>query len=93
MTKEEIIKKVIRPDCISVYEPVLVETPFSEVYKAMDVFGKQQAIAFATFRDLYHREQRRKVKEEETRLGGMITWDYSPDTYIYDQFIEQQNKP
>lgn len=58
----------------------------------LSAYAKQQAISFATFRDLYHREERRKVKEEERRLGGMITWDYSSDDYIYNQFIEQQNK-
>jgi hypothetical protein len=59
---------------------------------AMDEYAKQQAIAFAAFRELYHREERRKVKEEENRLGGMITWSYTLDDKIYDQFIESQKQ-
>ncbi len=55
-------------------------------------YAKQQAIAFAQYRDEYKREERRKVKEEEKRLGGMITWIERPDEEIYLQFIEQQNQ-
>lgn len=58
----------------------------------LDEYAKQQSISFVAFRDNYRREQSKRVKEEEKRLGGIITWDYSPDEEIYDQFIEQQNK-
>jgi hypothetical protein len=58
----------------------------------VDEYTKQQAIEFVAFRELYHREQRRKVKEEEERLGGMITWDYTPDDQIYNKFIQKQGK-
>lgn len=86
MTKDDLIAQIYGE--VDVTQSInQMDEPISN---AMDTWAKQQAIAFAQFRDLYHREQRRKVKEEEKRLGGMITWDYSPDDYIYDQFIEQQ---
>lgn len=89
MTKEDILGKT----------PIIADKAGNNLYvnrkyalNAMDEYAKQQAITFAVFRDLYHREERRKVKEEERRLGGMITWDYTPDGEIYNQFIESQNK-
>jgi hypothetical protein len=87
MTKEEIISDQLG----SIYHSKTSDE-LSQFHLCMDEFAKQQAVAFAVFRDLYHREERRKIKEEERRLGGMITWDYTPDGEIYNQFIESQNK-
>lgn len=60
--------------------------------KAMDEYAKQQALSFGVFRDKFKREESRRVKEKEKRLGGMITWIGASDEEIYNQFIEQSIK-
>lgn len=80
MNKEEILHKLQK------------ENPHSiPTFKAMDEYAKQQAIAFVVFRQDFQREESRKVREEQKRLGGMFTWVGRSDEEIYDQFIESQN--
>lgn len=65
----------------------------SQLHEKIESYAKQQAIAFATFRDNYQREERKRVRGEEKRLGGMITWIGASDEAIYTQFIESQTPP
>lgn len=58
------------------------------IYEAMDEYAKEVALAFCKFRDDFKRDELRKVKEEEKRLGGMITWVAATDEYIFNQFIQ-----
>jgi hypothetical protein len=86
MTTEEIWDKFMGKGdfmSLSVHNKSLIKGILGE-------YSKQQAIAFATFRDEFKRAESRRVREEEKRLGGMITWMPQSDEYIYNQFIEQQ---
>jgi hypothetical protein len=97
MTKDDIIEKhqtVERKgsDLIAGkgYDMVYL-TPYAAA-KAMDEYAKQQAIAFASFRDSFKREESRQVREEQKRVGGMFSWIGRSDEEIYNQFIEQSIK-
>lgn len=65
-------------------------TVFDAAHEAMEEYAKQQSLLFTTFRENYQREERRRVKKEEERLGGMISWIGMPDDKIYDLFIADQ---
>lgn len=62
-----------------------------ELVNDAEEYARDQALAFAIFRDNFQREERKRVREEEKRLGGMITWIGRSDEEIYAQFIESQN--
>lgn len=89
MTKEEILKgnyeKVFYPQK---YESK-VNRKLTESFAlpAMDEYAKQEAIAFAQFRDDYKRAESDSVHREQVRLGGMITWKGADDEIIYKQFL------
>ncbi len=67
-------------------------TCFQCLFEERVKFAKTTALSFATFRDNYKKEELRKVKETELRLGGMITWISASDEKIYEEFLKDKIK-
>jgi hypothetical protein len=86
MTAEQIRNKHCN-DC-----SLLEAQEYNNVVVAMEEYAKQQSISFTAFRDNYRREQLKKGREEQKRLGGLFTWDYTPDEQVYELFIAQQSE-
>jgi hypothetical protein len=82
-SKEEILGRAF-----SEIPNMLRDYPITEIPSAMDEYAREVALAFCIFRDNFKRDELRKVKEEEKRLGGMITWVAATDEYIFNQFIQ-----
>jgi hypothetical protein len=90
LTKEEIIKKIVRPDCIAIYDPILVNVPFSEVFKAMDEYAKQQAIVFGNWMHKCNYAPATEDGKWQNQVAGEN--DIITTEELHNKFIEQQNK-
>lgn len=88
-TKEELIEHFADK---SLYPIFVLSEHEDTVHKAMDEYAKQQVFAFIKFKEEYQREERRKVIEEQARVGGMFSWIGASDEKIYEQFIEKQSQ-
>ncbi len=89
MTKEEILDKSITYafEC----DDASMVIPYGAAEKAMDEYAKQQAIAFDEWK------VSNKYRASLNMFGELVYEDDSDHCYgtqeLYNQFIEQQNKP
>jgi hypothetical protein len=92
MTKQAIFKRIALEDgYVTDKSMFAVEDDRDLVYKAMDVYAKQQAIAFGQFRDKFKLLEMARI-DKIIQEKGMITYDLAKDEYIYHQFIEHQKQ-
>ncbi len=79
LTKEQILESIIT-------DGTGIEVTQSEALEAMEIYAKQQSIAFAEFRDRFKHEENIKMTQEYKRVGGMFTWVGASDEHIYKLF-------
>lgn len=89
MTKEAIFKRIALDDgYVTDKSMFAVEDDRELVYKAMDVYAKQQAIAFA----IDYAKRKLKWLKELRQQPNPDDLENDRMEVGYDQFIEQQNK-
>lgn len=91
LSKEQILFNAAGEEEGICFELKPLEILSIQTYEAMEEYAKQQSLLFTTFRENYQREERRRVKKEEERLGGIISWIGTPDDKIYDLFLQDQS--
>lgn len=73
------------------YTNTLRVCPVEDAYNGMDLYAKQQAIAFGDW--LYNNYTQSDVTNKWIERARPLTKNDRTTQELYNQFIEQQNKP
>jgi hypothetical protein len=99
MTKSEILIKIDEPDGNLIFDSAdgfifNYNGPIQPIYRAMDEYAKQQAVAFAIhYAEAHVNWLINQRKYPDPSIIATDRMDVRYDHFIENQFIEQQNKP